>query len=69
MSLLDSPLREQAAAIAAGDADPAELLDAALARIEERNPASSTRSSRPSPSARARCSPRPRAARCAASRW
>lgn len=39
MSLLDSPLREQAAAIAAGDADPVELLDAALARIEERNPA------------------------------
>ena len=32
-------LREQAAAIAAGEADPAELLDAALARIEERNPA------------------------------
>ncbi len=39
MSLLDAPLREQAAAIAGGDADPAELLDAALARIEERNPA------------------------------
>ena len=38
MSLLDRPLREQAAAIAAGEADPAELLDAALARIEERNP-------------------------------
>lgn len=37
--LLDLPLREQAAAIAAGDADPAELLDATLARIEERNPA------------------------------
>jgi aspartyl-tRNA(Asn)/glutamyl-tRNA(Gln) amidotransferase subunit A len=38
MSLLDRPLREQAAAIAAGEVDPAELLDAALARIEERNP-------------------------------
>jgi Asp-tRNA(Asn)/Glu-tRNA(Gln) amidotransferase A subunit family amidase len=36
---LDLPLREQAAAIAAGDADPAELLDATLARIESRNPA------------------------------
>jgi aspartyl-tRNA(Asn)/glutamyl-tRNA(Gln) amidotransferase subunit A len=35
--LLDRPLHEQAAAIAAGDADPAELLDAALARIEDRN--------------------------------
>jgi aspartyl-tRNA(Asn)/glutamyl-tRNA(Gln) amidotransferase subunit A len=39
MSLLDRPLREQAEAIAGGDADPGELLDAALARIEERNPA------------------------------
>ena len=38
MSLLDRPLREQAAAIAAGDADPAELLDGCLARIEARNP-------------------------------
>ena len=38
MSLLDGTLREQAAAVAGGDADPAELLDAALARIEERNP-------------------------------
>jgi aspartyl-tRNA(Asn)/glutamyl-tRNA(Gln) amidotransferase subunit A len=36
---LDLPLREQAAAIAAGDVDPAELLYAALARIETRNPA------------------------------
>src|SRR5919108_5925134 len=36
--LLDHPLREQAAAIAAGNADPAELLDEALARIEARNP-------------------------------
>ncbi len=35
---LDLPLREQAAAIAAGDADAGELLDATLARIEERNP-------------------------------
>jgi Asp-tRNA(Asn)/Glu-tRNA(Gln) amidotransferase A subunit family amidase len=39
VSLLDRPLREQAGAVAAGDADPAELLDAALERIEERNPA------------------------------
>jgi Asp-tRNA(Asn)/Glu-tRNA(Gln) amidotransferase A subunit family amidase len=39
VSLLDSPLREQAGAVAAGDTDPAELLDAALERIEERNPA------------------------------
>jgi aspartyl-tRNA(Asn)/glutamyl-tRNA(Gln) amidotransferase subunit A len=36
--VLDLSLREQAAAIAAGDAGPAELLDAALARIEDRNP-------------------------------
>ncbi|HET7507990.1 MAG TPA: amidase [Solirubrobacterales bacterium] len=36
---LDLPLREQAAAIAAGELDAAELLEAALARIEERNPA------------------------------
>ena len=39
MSALDLPLRAQAAAIAAGEADPAELLEAALARIEQRNPA------------------------------
>ncbi|HEY6550921.1 MAG TPA: amidase, partial [Solirubrobacterales bacterium] len=39
MSALDLPLRTQAAAIAAGEVDPAELLDAALARFEERNPA------------------------------
>ena len=38
MSLLDRPLRDQAAAIAAGDADPGELLDDSLARIEARNP-------------------------------
>jgi aspartyl-tRNA(Asn)/glutamyl-tRNA(Gln) amidotransferase subunit A len=36
---LDLSLREQAAAIAAGDVDAAELLEAALARIEQRNPA------------------------------
>ncbi len=36
---LDLGLRAQAAAIAAGDVDPGELLDATLARIEERNPA------------------------------
>ncbi|HYP55968.1 MAG TPA: amidase [Solirubrobacterales bacterium] len=36
---LDLTLREQAAAIAAGEADPRELLDATLARIEARNPA------------------------------
>ena len=39
MSALDLTLRGQAAAIASGEADAAELLDAALARIEERNPA------------------------------
>ena len=38
MSALDLPLREQAARIAAGDVDAGELLDACLARIEERNP-------------------------------
>ena len=38
MSALDLPLREQAAQIAAGDLDAGELLDACLARIEERNP-------------------------------
>jgi aspartyl-tRNA(Asn)/glutamyl-tRNA(Gln) amidotransferase subunit A len=37
VSLLDETLVAQAAAIAAGDADPSELLDATLARIEERN--------------------------------
>jgi aspartyl-tRNA(Asn)/glutamyl-tRNA(Gln) amidotransferase subunit A len=36
---LDLSLREQAAAIAGGELDPAELLEATLARIEERNPA------------------------------
>jgi aspartyl-tRNA(Asn)/glutamyl-tRNA(Gln) amidotransferase subunit A len=39
VSLLDRPLREQAAAIAVGDADPGELLDATLERFEDRNPA------------------------------
>jgi Asp-tRNA(Asn)/Glu-tRNA(Gln) amidotransferase A subunit family amidase len=38
-TVLDAPLRDQAAAVAAGDVDPGELLDSALARIEERNPA------------------------------
>ena len=33
----DLPLREQAAAIRTGELDPGELLDATLARIEERN--------------------------------
>jgi Asp-tRNA(Asn)/Glu-tRNA(Gln) amidotransferase A subunit family amidase len=37
--LLDRSLREQAEAIDSGDADLGELLEAALARIEERNPA------------------------------
>jgi aspartyl-tRNA(Asn)/glutamyl-tRNA(Gln) amidotransferase subunit A len=37
--VLDLTLREQARAIAAGDADAGELLEAALARIAERNPA------------------------------
>jgi aspartyl-tRNA(Asn)/glutamyl-tRNA(Gln) amidotransferase subunit A len=36
---LDLSLRDQAAAIAGGAVDPAELLEAALARIDERNPA------------------------------
>src|SRR4051812_4045354 len=39
VELLDRPLRDQAAALAAGEADPGEVLDAALRRIEERNPA------------------------------
>jgi len=38
-SALDLSLREQAAAIAAGEVDPGELLGAALERIAERNPA------------------------------
>lgn len=36
---LDLSLRQQAAAIASGELDPGELLEATLARIEERNPA------------------------------
>lgn len=36
---LDLTLRDQAAAIAAGELDPAELLEASLGRIAERNPA------------------------------
>jgi aspartyl-tRNA(Asn)/glutamyl-tRNA(Gln) amidotransferase subunit A len=39
MSALDLPLREQAAGIASGEIDAGELLEACLARIEERNPA------------------------------
>jgi aspartyl-tRNA(Asn)/glutamyl-tRNA(Gln) amidotransferase subunit A len=39
MSALDLTLRGQVAAIAAGDADPAELLGEALERIAQRNPA------------------------------
>jgi indoleacetamide hydrolase len=38
MTVLDLPLREQAAGIASGEIDAAELLDACLARIAERNP-------------------------------
>ena len=38
MSALDLSLREQAAQIADGEVDAAELLEACLARIEERNP-------------------------------
>jgi aspartyl-tRNA(Asn)/glutamyl-tRNA(Gln) amidotransferase subunit A len=38
VELLDRTLRDQAAAIAAGEADAGEVLDAALRRIEERNP-------------------------------
>jgi Asp-tRNA(Asn)/Glu-tRNA(Gln) amidotransferase A subunit family amidase len=39
MSALDLSLREQARAIATGEADAGELLEATLRRIEERNPA------------------------------
>jgi Asp-tRNA(Asn)/Glu-tRNA(Gln) amidotransferase A subunit family amidase len=39
VSTLDLNLRDQAAAVAAGQASPSELLEAALARIEGRNPA------------------------------
>jgi len=39
MSLMDATLREQATALAGGEADPAELLDATLGRIQDRNPA------------------------------
>jgi aspartyl-tRNA(Asn)/glutamyl-tRNA(Gln) amidotransferase subunit A len=39
VKLLDAGLAEQARAIASGNADPRELLDATLARIEQRNPA------------------------------
>ncbi|HVQ57811.1 MAG TPA: amidase [Solirubrobacterales bacterium] len=39
MSALDLSLRAQAAAIAAGEADPAQLLEETLERIEQRNPA------------------------------
>jgi Asp-tRNA(Asn)/Glu-tRNA(Gln) amidotransferase A subunit family amidase len=38
MSALDQPLREQAGGVASGEIDAGELLDACLARIEERNP-------------------------------
>jgi Asp-tRNA(Asn)/Glu-tRNA(Gln) amidotransferase A subunit family amidase len=38
VEILDGTLRDQAAAIAAGDADPGEVLEAALGRIAERNP-------------------------------
>jgi Asp-tRNA(Asn)/Glu-tRNA(Gln) amidotransferase A subunit family amidase len=38
-SPLDLPLREQAAAVASGDTGGVELLEEALARIEDRNPA------------------------------
>jgi Asp-tRNA(Asn)/Glu-tRNA(Gln) amidotransferase A subunit family amidase len=37
VSFLDSNLRDQAAAIASGELDPGELLEATLERIEERN--------------------------------
>ena len=39
MTALDLSLRDQARAIAGGEVDPAELLDACLERIEDRNPA------------------------------
>ena len=39
MRTIDLSLRGQAEAVASGEADPSELLDQALARIDERNPA------------------------------
>jgi aspartyl-tRNA(Asn)/glutamyl-tRNA(Gln) amidotransferase subunit A len=39
VNALDLSLRDQAAAVAAGDVDPSELLEATLARIADRNPA------------------------------
>jgi Asp-tRNA(Asn)/Glu-tRNA(Gln) amidotransferase A subunit family amidase len=39
VSALDLSLREQASAVAAAEADPAELLEEALERIKQRNPA------------------------------
>jgi aspartyl-tRNA(Asn)/glutamyl-tRNA(Gln) amidotransferase subunit A len=38
LEVLDRTLRDQAAAITAGDADPGDVLDATLERIAERNP-------------------------------
>jgi Asp-tRNA(Asn)/Glu-tRNA(Gln) amidotransferase A subunit family amidase len=38
MTALDLPLREQASGIASGEIDAGELLEACIARIEERNP-------------------------------
>jgi aspartyl-tRNA(Asn)/glutamyl-tRNA(Gln) amidotransferase subunit A len=39
LEVLDRTLRDQAAAITAGDADPGDVLDATLERIAQRNPA------------------------------
>ena len=66
---LDLGLRAQAAAIAAGELDPGELLDAALARIEQRNPAlNAVVETFPERSREMLAARRP-TARCTASRW
>ena len=63
-----SPCARQAAAIAAGEADPAELLDAALARIEQRNPALNAVVETFPERSREMLAAAPRRARCAACR-
>ena len=68
VSALDLPLRGQAAAIASGEADAAELLDAALARIEERNPAINAVVETFPERSREMLDGRPARARCTASR-
>ena len=68
MSALDLPLREQAAAIAAGEADAGELLDATPGADRGAQPGAQ-RGRRDLPGALARDARRgPRRARCTASR-